>query len=516
MSAVREPGPVGDATDAGGRHAAEGHAAEGRASEGPGVRGQAAVVAVLVLAFALFTGGGIMLGALGASLRRGVEDIQRARLAQAVAIITENGIPALETAEVQYLGVGGALQVIDPTRTGPDAVVFAADGRWDEPVTTAAPAPGVTVVDRHARAPQGGSSLLAVAQGVRSGGAAYVVVTAGPLVGVERALRQDALSLVVGVPLLSLLGGWAVWLLVGRTLRPVEELRSAVEEIGAADVTGRVPVPPRHDEIGRLAVTMNALLTRIQHSRDSQRRFVADASHELRSPVAALGAGLEILEHRPEELPAVLPLLVTETRHLASLTDGLLMLARADAGMLRRRSIDVDLDDILAAEVVRLRASGRLLVEAHLAAGRVVGEPDDLFRAVRNLVDNAARASRGRIGLSVVVEGADVVVRVDDDGPGIPVTERTRIFDRFVRLDSDRARSNGGAGLGLAIVHSVISSHGGTVTAGESPWGGARFEIRLPSTGTPVVAEEDESGGLDDNDQQDGTGGPDRPQPPSR
>lgn len=460
-----------------------GHPAEVRPAEGPGVRGQAAFVAVLVLAFALFTGGGIMLGALATTLRRGIEDTQRARLSEAVAVVAQRGIAGLTAEDVHPLGSGGALQVLDPSRTGQAEVVYAADGRWDAPLTTARPAPGVTVVDRHARAPHSDTPYLAVAQGITSEGTAYVVVTGGTLAGVDRALRQDALSLVGGVPLLSLLGGWAVWLLVGRTLRPVEELRTAVEEIGAADVTGRVPVPPRHDEIGRLAVTMNALLTRIQHSRDSQRRFVADASHELRSPVAALGAGLEILQQRPEELPAVLPLMMTETRHLASLTDGLLVLARADAGMLHRRTVDVDLDDIVAAEVSRMRTSTGLAVEARLAAARVVGEPDDLYRAVRNLVDNAARVAHGQLGLSVGVEGEEAVVRVDDDGPGIPADERARVFDRFVRLDADRGRSHGGAGLGLAIVHSIVTAHGGTVTAGDSPWGGARIEIRLPAAG---------------------------------
>lgn len=475
-------------------------------SVSPGLRRQAALVAVVVLALALFTGGGIMVGALAATLTRGVEDIQQGRLSEAVAVVEQRGIDGLAAADNAHaLRAGGALQVLDPSRPGPETVVYAADARWDAPLTTARPGPGETVIDRRARAPHTDMRYLAVAQGITVQGTAYVVVTGGSLTAVDRAVRQDALSLAAGVPLLALLGGWAVWLLVGRTLRPVEKLRTAVEEIGAADVAGRVPVPARRDEIGRLAVTMNALLTRIQHSRDSQRRFVADASHELRSPVAALGAGLEILVHRPDELPGVLPLLVTETRHLASLTDGLLVLARADAGMLHRRSIDVDVDDIVGAEVKRMRTSTGLTVEARIGAARVLGEPDDLFRAVRNLVDNAARVARGRIGLSVGVEGTEAVVRVDDDGPGIPVADRDRVFDRFVRLDADRARAHGGAGLGLAIVHSIVTAHGGTVTAGESPWGGARLEIRLPAAGTGTVvgaesADDADAGSGDDAD----------------
>lgn len=342
--------------------------------------------------------------------------------------------------------------------------------------------------------------MVVVARGVSTEDRPYVVLTVGSLRSVERALRQDAVSLLVEVPLLAMLGGWAVWLLVGRTLRPVEEIRTAVEEISVVDLHRRVPVPPGQDEVSRLATTMNAMLTRIEQAQTGQARFVADASHELRSPVAALGAGLELLEHRPEQLPDVLPLLRSETQHLAGLTEGLLLLARADAGTLRSRRVDVDMDDIVGAEVVRLRTSGRGQVEAHLTAGRVLGDPDELRRAVRNLVDNASGFARERLGLSVVREGDEVVVRVDDDGPGIPVEERSRVFDRFVRLDPARGRRHGGAGLGLPIVRGIISAHGGTVTAGESPWGGSRLEVRLPCS-TDVTPGEDED--PEDEDPED-------------
>lgn len=457
-----------------------------------GVRGQATLIAVVVIAFTLLSGGAVMLGVLGASLRSGVEQAQRARVADASVVVTTEGIDALSGPEGRRLAAGGPLQLVDPTLSGAAAVRYASTSEFDVPASSMAPAPGVVLVDRRAVSSRTGDRLVLVAQGVEVGGHAYVIVAGGSLAATDRALRQDALSLVVGVPLLSVLGGWAVWILVGRTLRPVEELRRAVEEIGAADLRRRLPVPPGQDVVSRLAETMNAMLARIEHAQASQRRFVADASHELRSPVAAFGAGLEILGKRPEELPAVLPLLVTETEHLASLTDGLLVLARADAGMLRRRRVDVDMDDIVGSEVVRLRTSSPLRVQAHVEAARVVGEPEELHRVVRNLVDNAARAARSRLGLSVVREGDEAVVRVDDDGPGIPAEERDRVFERFVRLDADRGRDHGGAGLGLPIVHSIVQAHGGTVTVGESPWGGARFEVRLPGAegGVPETPEE--------------------------
>lgn len=470
------------------------------ARKGLGIRGKAALVAVLVIAVTLATGGMIIWAVLASALRGGVEDSLRSRAADAAAVVVADGVRGLSDPEARHLGAGGPLQLIDPSRTGADAVVYSSTFTWSEPASALAPAPGQVLVDYGAESPLTGEPMVVVARGVSTEDRPYVVLTVGSLRSVERALRQDAVSLLVEVPLLAMLGGWAVWLLVGRTLRPVEEIRTAVEEISVVDLHRRVPVPPGQDEVSRLATTMNAMLTRIEQAQTGQARFVADASHELRSPVAALGAGLELLEHRPEQLPDVLPLLRSETQHLAGLTEGLLLLARADAGTLRSRRVDVDMDDIVGAEVVRLRTSGRGQVEAHLTAGRVLGDPDELRRAVRNLVDNASGFARERLGLSVVREGDEVVVRVDDDGPGIPVEERSRVFDRFVRLDPARGRRHGGAGLGLPIVRGIISAHGGTVTAGESPWGGSRLEVRLPCS-TDVTPGEDED--PEDEDPED-------------
>lgn len=451
-----------------------------------GIRRQTALVSVLVIAFTLLTGGVVMVAVLGAGLRDGVEGPQRARVTEAAALLSAEGLDALARPDARYLGAAGPLQVVDLSASGADGVVYTSFSTWDTPMSPLRPAPGELLVVDRTTVPHTEDPFVIVARGVRVEGREYAVLAAGRLASVDRALRQDALSLVVGVPLLSLLGGWAVWLLVSRTLRPVEQIRRAVEEISGVDVTGRVPVPPTLDEISRLARTMNALLDRIEYARESQRRFVADASHELRSPIAALGAGLEILADRPDELPDLLPLLETETRQLASLTDGLLLLARADAGTLRHRRVDVDVDDIVGAEAARLRTAGLLQVEAQVAAGRVVGDPDELHRAVRNLVDNACRFAATRVGLWVGQEQGEVVVHVDDDGPGIPPEERVRVFERFVRLDPARGRHHSGAGLGLPIVSSIVAAHGGSVAAEESPWGGARFTLRLPAAQVDV------------------------------
>lgn len=440
-------------------------------------------MSVLAVAFTLSVGGVVLLVLLATSLRTGAEEAVRVRATEAALLVVEQGAGSLDDPAARHLTAAGPLQLVDPAREGTEAVVFSSFSTWDTPLSPLVPAPGQVQVRTPVGVPQADDAFSVVAQGIVLDGQPYVLLVAGRMSWVEDVLRLDATLTLLAIPVLSLLSGWAVWILVGRTLRPVEQIRTTVEEIGAKDLATRVPVPPADDEIGRLAATMNAMLDRIEQSQRSQQRFVADASHELRSPVAAIGAGLEIVGARPEEASQVLPLLQTETRRLAQLTDGLLLLARADAGTLRHRRVDVDVDDLVGAEAARLRSSGDLRVEAHLEAGRVLGDPDELHRVVRNLVDNAVRHARSRIGMSVSRIDGEVVLHVDDDGSGIPEADRERVFERFTRLDAARGRSNGGAGLGLAIVDGIVTAHGGEVIAEESPWDGARFTVRLPAAG---------------------------------
>jgi signal transduction histidine kinase len=168
--------------------------------------------------------------------------------------------------------------------------------------------------------------------------------------------------------------------------------------------------------------------------------------------------------------------------------EDLLLLAKADENGLRLAVTDVDLDYLVDAEARRLRGATALRVEVTASAVRVAGDPVKLAQAIRNLTDNAARHAHRTIGLHVIADGAAAVVQVDDDGPGIPDGERERVFDRFVRLDSSRERASGGSGLGLAIVRTVVGAHAGSVAAEVSPWGGARFTVRLPRAGRPSRA----------------------------
>jgi signal transduction histidine kinase len=231
--------------------------------------------------------------------------------------------------------------------------------------------------------------------------------------------------------------------------------------------------------VGRLAETMNAMISRLEDAQGVQRRFVADASHELRSPLATIGAGLELMQSGSSDA-ATVAAMRGETERLGRLIDALLLLARADERGLQPRSEEVDLDEIAEAEQGR-PADGGAHIEVHAEPVRVIGDRSQLVRVLRNLVDNAHRHARSQVLVTVVRQGEFAVLEVADDGPGVPAAERARVFERFVRLDDARARADGGSGLGLAIVAEVVAAHGGDVELEESALGGALFRVRVPA-----------------------------------
>ncbi|MBB1048665.1 sensor histidine kinase, partial [Dietzia cercidiphylli] len=274
---------------------------------------------------------------------------------------------------------------------------------------------------------------------------------------------------------------------MGRVLRPVESIRSRVAEISASGRGERVPVPEAEDEIARLARTMNAMLARLDAARTAQVAFVGDASHELRSPLSTLSTLLELssTSGTPVDVETVDDLLLPEVQRMRSMVEDLLLLAKNDERGVPLRREDVDLDDIVLSEVGRLRGLGGLEVTGAVEPARLVGDPDALLRVVRNLVDNARRHAREAVMIGLTVDRTDpagprAVITVDDDGEGVPPEQRDTVFDRFARLDADRARGTGGSGLGLAIVAEITRSHGGSVRVEDSPAGGARFVVDLP------------------------------------
>jgi signal transduction histidine kinase len=272
-----------------------------------------------------------------------------------------------------------------------------------------------------------------------------------------------------------------------RSLRSVDAIRARVAEISTSDLTERVPVPPGRDEISALAMTMNDMLARIESGHEAQRQFVGDASHELRSPLTAIISALDVAVSHPEvfDLKLATSTLVPEAQRMRVLVEDLLLLARADEHRLALHRESVRLDDIATGEVVRQRRIARREIGVDAQPTELHGDGAALSRLVRNLLENAVRHAGRRVTVTVRPVDEYAVVTVTDDGPGIPEKDRMRVFDRFVRLDSDRARSSGGTGLGLSIVAEIATAHGGEVRIGDGIGGGTAVTVQLPLTNLP-------------------------------
>ena len=310
---------------------------------------------------------------------------------------------------------------------------------------------------------------------------------------VERTTAVVMVSLGLGLPALVLLVAGTTWVVASRALRPVEAIRSEVADIGGSGLHRRVPEPATDDEIGRLATTMNAMLDRLESANERQQRFVSDASHELRTPLATIRHGLDLAkaEHRPD-VDALIENTSEEAQRMQRLVDDLLLLARqgqseqlplGDDGLVDL----VDLDDLALVEAHRTRKTDIEIAATTLDEARVRGDAHELSRVIGNLIDNAVRHADHRVTIAVVSDDTNTELHVDDDGPGVPPQDRMRIFERFTRADDARSRDKGGSGLGLSIVHELVSKHHGTTTVGDSPLGGARFTVTLPTASAESV-----------------------------
>ncbi|MHB1487982.1 MAG: sensor histidine kinase [Acidimicrobiales bacterium] len=310
-----------------------------------------------------------------------------------------------------------------------------------------------------------------------------IIYVASSLSTVGESVHAVTTTLFEGLPLLVVMVGILSWVLAGRALRPVEVIRRSVAETSGGDLSFRVPEPVVEDEVGLLARTMNSMLERLQGEADRRRRMVSDASHELRSPIASMQTNLEVAQAHPggTDWPGLVDILIPECQRMARTIDDLLTLAKADEGTLVSARRAVDLDEIVMAEGRRLRMAGRVAVDLKGVSGaRVIGDLDQLSGMVRNLVDNAQRHAASRVVLELNRSDRDVALVVADDGAGIPLSERQRVFERFHRLDEARSRDAGGSGLGLAIVREIAEAHGGSVDVTDSEVG-ARLEVRLPA-----------------------------------
>ena len=308
-------------------------------------------------------------------------------------------------------------------------------------------------------------------------------MVASPLDSAQRSADELGNGLWLLTAFLTVLVGVLAWVIVGRALRPVEAIRTEVLAISGETMHRRVPVPAGRDEVRRLAETMNEMLDRLEAASARQREFVSDASHELRSPVASMRTDLEVALRDPDaaDWTALAQRLLTEDQRLGALVDDLLALARLEEGQLDAARVPVDVDELVLADVssrhgpIRFDTSG-------VSGGRADGSARQLAQVVHNLLDNAARHANHRVEVGVRTEADEVVLSVEDDGPGIADDDRERVFDRFTRLDAGRARDEGGSGLGLAVVKRIVLAHGGTVCVenGAFPGAGANFVVRLP------------------------------------
>ncbi|SHG33286.1 sensor histidine kinase [Streptoalloteichus hindustanus] len=312
-------------------------------------------------------------------------------------------------------------------------------------------------------------------------GAQRLVVTGTDVAGLVPVLGRGIGWLWVGVVIGSAVVAVTTWVAVRRSLRPVERMRLAATTLPGGE---RLPVPESRDELRALAEALNDMLARRDEASARLRRFTGDAAHELRSPVASIRAQAEVAVAHPDPDTAqeVLRDVAEEAERLSHLVDDLLTLARADAGRLPPVT-RVDLVAAVAGAVRRAEAAGARWVRVEaLVPAAVLAAPTEVAAVVDNLVGNARRYARALIRVSVLPNGREVRLVVDDDGPGVPEEHRARVFDRFYRVQDDRARDTGGAGLGLAMVAEMVRRRGGSVSVGSSPEGGARFEVRWPAS----------------------------------
>lgn len=440
----------------------------------------AAVAVLLVLSVA----GVAVVVAMRRILTENLEDTIRREANRATLLVERDEL----TDPIPPAGDDVVLQVVDADGT---VLASTANLRIGRAIGTQPASPDESRWQSVDRLPGTHDPFRVVTRRVEGPSGTVVVHAAASLDDVHESTDALTRLLLVAVPLVTILLGALVWWLVGRTLGPVEAIRSEVAAIEPSDLSRRVAEPQGTDEIAELARTMNAMLARVEGAHDRQQRFVADASHELRSPLTRIRSELEVDRDHPETADhvATRDSVLDEIAHLQRLVDDLLLLARSDAGDAVLRREPVDLDDLVLRDVTRLQAESDVSIDARgVSAAQVLGDRDALGRLIRNLTDNAVRHARSAVTLTLAERNGSAQLVVADDGPGIPSVDRGRVFERFTRVDDARAADGGGAGIGLAIVRDIAERHGGRVDVTVAAGGGARFVVELP-TGTAAASE---------------------------
>jgi signal transduction histidine kinase len=451
------------------------------------LRARLMIIGLAGVGIALIMGGLAFFGALTYSVNRTLDNEALASAREVAAMVNENRLPSpipvsgaqvVQVVDGQQRVVGGSVTADRLTPLlSPNELATALAGE-------------AVFVDGLRVGVSGPLRVQAISAGTAQAPVSVIVgLPYGDVLATRTALRN---ALLITFPLL--LGALAAvaWRVIGWTLRPVEQLRAGAEQISRkgrlsdpARGGERLPVPPAADEIRALAVTLNEMLDRLAGAQERQRSFVADAAHELRSPLASIQAQLEVASRLGDggTLPSDL---MPDVKRLSGLVEDLLLLARADADTKPpARSARVDARDLVTA-VAGAYAGARVPVK--LVANEpvmIMVDADELHRAVGNLVDNAVRHARTQVEVAARVDQSWAVISVSDDGPGIAPEDKERVFERFTRLDDARGRNSGGAGLGLAIVRELVIRAGGTVafSAADDPWS-TRAELTLPAART--------------------------------
>lgn len=446
---------------------------------GWGIRRRSVLSAIVVVGLALFVGMAALLLLLQSTLVSTANDGLISRATDLATLLNSQGLVETQRAMTgtSQLEVS---QVIDDAGT----VVAASDASLRaRPISNLAPAPGesatgtLTLPNR-----RDSDDYLVAARALVIGEHRFTVLVARPVQIQNDTIQTVALFLLAGVPLVLLLVGGAVWALVGRSLESVELIRRQVGVIDSQRLADRVEVPPTHDEVALLASTMNTMLERLQLSDQTLRSFLSDVGHELRSPLATVLTSAEIASSDPtgrtwiEMQPAIL----AEARRMQALVEDLLTLAKADAHVLIAKRVEVDVEDVLASEIQRLRTVTGHHIQLHLHPARIISDARRLAQVVRNVLDNAARHADSTIAITTRLNATEVIIFIDNDGAPIPEKDRLAVFKRFVRLDDSRDRDHGGSGLGLAISSEIIVMIGGTISADVTDQGWCRFTITLP------------------------------------
>jgi signal transduction histidine kinase len=445
-----------------------------------GIRKRSVLSAAVVVTFSLLVGGAFLLLVLQSSLISAAWDDLALHANDVARLLQEEGIEETRSTLAEDPRSAEQVQIVDETNR---VVGWSIRGLRTDPISTLRPAPGRTAQEELTQVPALGNDdeILVSARGVELHEKRYVILVAAPLEVQTNTLRTVGLLLLAAAPLLVALVALAVWVLVGRSLKTVERIRRQVAEIDGRRLHERVEVPPTGDEIAALASTMNQMLDKLEQSDNSHRAFFSDASHELRSPLSTLVTTAEVasLDESGKTWLDMQQTVLNESSRMQSLVEDLLTLAKVDAHQLQLDVQDVDLEDVLDAEIKRLRNVSQLKVNAQLEPARVRGDERRLTQVFRNLMDNAARHAKSTIRVGMERRPGEIVVSVDNDGEIIIPKDRNRVFERFGRLDASRSSDGGGSGLGLAISREIMIAHGGTVVAAESD-GWCRFQVIVP------------------------------------